>query len=319
MLFATNRSPKESEQSKIGRKITFDYQNTDPRKQMYFCERKGVNDYIEIGSKAFFKQLKSLPTEAQILFYIHGFNNTGEAEVFPNAEKLQKLMDKVGGKNLVYVVPLIWPCDDDSIASFINDYWDDQDAADDSGSAFGRMLGKFDGWRNSKENVKNPCYRRINVLAHSMGNRVLINALRHWGRHSGQVPQIFRNIFMVAADVENHVLEYGHEGELVSGAARNICVYYANDDLAMPASKVANLKNRVLSRRLGMTGVEDINEVPKNIHEVDCDNFNNTFDSPKGHTYFLDDGNGNISPVVQHMVDAIDGGRVKPDKRHHVL
>lgn len=47
----------------------------------------------------------------------------------------------------MYVVPLIWPCDDDSVVAFIDDYWDDQRAADASGMAFARMLGKFDDWR----------------------------------------------------------------------------------------------------------------------------------------------------------------------------
>ena len=96
-------------------------------------------------------------------------------------------------------------------------------------------------------------------------------------------------------------------------------VYYANDDLAMPASKVANLRNRTVSRRLGMTGPEDLSAVPKNVYEVDCDNFNNTFDKPVGHAYFLDGPKKKVSPVLKHMVQAIKKGRVIPNERPHEL
>lgn len=328
MLFATNRTPKESTRSKLNRKITFPLQNTTVSQNMYFCERKGEDDYVELGRDVFFQRLKDLPDkDTQILFYIHGFNNTGEADIFPNAKKLQACFDEVAGEGLVYVVPLIWPCDDDSIVAFVDDYWDDQRAADASGIAFARMLGKFDSWREeeAKKARKNPdaeiCTRRMNVLAHSMGNRVLRNSLASWAKidSAGKMPQLFRNVFMVAADVVNHALEKGEEGEYIADSARNVVVYYANDDLSMPASKVINLKNRTTSLRMGMTGPEALNKVARNVFEVDCDNFNNTFDFPKGHSYFLRGPDNVVSPVVRHMVKAIENGRVKPDNRHHEL
>ena len=321
MLFVTNRTPQQSSRSRPNRKISFDLQNTSASQNLYFCERLGENDYIEICSQPFFARLKALPIGAQILLYIHGFNNTGEAAVFPNANRLQELIDQEGDKNLVHVVPLIWPCDDDSIVAFVDDYWDDQRAADQSGNAFARLLGKFDGWRHASEQQVDPCDRRINVLAHSMGARVLRNALSSWVHYEsqGEMPQLFRNAFLVAADVVNHTLESGEEGRFIADAARNVVVYYANDDLAMPASKIANLKNRTVSRRLGMTGPENLDAVPRNVYEVDCDNFNNTFDKPKGHSYFLEGPNGKLSPVLLHMIKTIQTGRVQPTQRHHEL
>ncbi|MCO6441622.1 MAG: alpha/beta hydrolase [Nitrococcus mobilis] len=306
----------------MNRSISFDLQNTAASHHMYFCERRGQGDYIEIGNVAFFDRLKALPdSKTQILLYIHGFNNTDEAVVFPRAQRLQALFDQVGGAALVHVVPLIWPCDDDRFTAIADDYWDDQRAADQSGVAFARMLGKFDEWRRKEALLENPCMRRINVLAHSMGNRVLRNTLKTWVENegSGAMPQLFRNVFMVAADVVNHTLEADEEGEHIPPSCRNLIVYYANDDLAMPASKVANLRNRTVSRRLGMTGPEDLEAVPKNVYEVDCDSFNNTCDSPKGHSYFFDCPGGKVSPVIGHMVEAIKDGRVDPPLQHHVL
>lgn len=320
MLFATNRTPKESVRSKKNRSISFPVQKTRTSLDMYFCIRNGKNDYTELGSPEFFEKLKQLPDKAQVLLYIHGFNNTAESEVFPNAIKLQALINKEKGDNFAYVVPLMWPCDDDSFLAILDDYWDDQKAADASGSAFSRMLSKFDTWRSQELNKPDPCTRRVNIIAHSMGNRVLRNAISFWGKHdhAEQIPQLFRNIFMVAPDVVNYCLEPYKSGELIPNAARNVVVYYANDDLAMPASKLSNLKNKVISCRLGMTGPKDLSNVQSNVYEVDCDSFNNKFDKPKGHSYFLDN-NGNTSPALKHMLDAMDGGRVRPKQRSYEL
>ena len=123
MLFATNRIPEQSHKTTLNRKISFDLQDTRAAHSMYFCQRKGKDNYIEIGRNKFFSTLRDLPKKTQILLYIHGFNNTGEADVFPRAERLQTLMDKVGGSDLVHVVPLIWPCDDDSFLKFVDDYF----------------------------------------------------------------------------------------------------------------------------------------------------------------------------------------------------
>ena len=322
MLFATNRTPTQSAKSKKGRKISFSMQNTSVSQDMYFCRRDGVNDYIEIGNKAFFQQLKELNGNTQILLYIHGFNNTGEPEVFPNAEVLQGMFDEIS-PGLVHVVPLIWPCDDDSAPAYIDDYWDDQRASRASGGAFARMLGLFDNWRKEEAAKINPCTRRMNVLAHSMGNRVLRNAIDSWANDDkcGNMPKLFRNVFMVAADVVNQTLERNEKGRYIPHSARNVVIYYANDDLAMPASKIANLKNMTVSRRLGMTGPESMsdNKLDKNVFEVDCDDFNNSWGDKKGHTYFLRNKHNKISPVIYHMKDAILGGRVKPATRSHKL
>ncbi|MGB5833415.1 MAG: alpha/beta hydrolase [Thiohalocapsa sp.] len=327
MLFVTNRTPTQSPRSRRNRNISFDLNNTAISQFLYFCERKDKFRYVEVMDKAFFEKLRDLPNpKAEIVLYIHGFNNTPEANIFPKTERLQALLDAHGGRNEFHVVPLIWPCDDDSFVAIADDYWDDQKAADQSGTSFARMLGFFDKWRTEEARTaeregRDPCMRRINVLAHSMGNRVLRNALRQWVEELGgrAMPLMFRNIFMAAADVVNETLEDEQEGRYIPQAARNTVVYYAADDLAMPASKVANLRSRTASRRLGMTGPEKLDRVPPNVYAVDCDNFNTQCDPPTGHGYFLDFPNGKPSPVLHHMVKALKTGRVSPNERRHIL
>jgi esterase/lipase superfamily enzyme len=310
MLFVTNRSPRQSVRFKKNRPISFDLQNTDVSRYIYFCERKSHSDYIEIGSKGFFKSLKEdLKKDTQLLLYIHGFNNNMEDHVFKRTADLQRLFDEQD-EDLVHVVPLIWPCDDDSILAIADDYWDDRRAADASANGFARLLGKFDTWRREQAQQLDPCYRRINLLAHSMGNRVLRGALTEWAikESSGQMPSIFRNVFMAAPDIKNEALEKGADGQFIPDSARNVFVYYAYDDFAMPASKVANVGEKTLSRRLGMTGPENLEKTPRNVYEVDCSSFNNRFDSPTGHGYFLEDDEGVVSPVLLHMLYAIRNG-----------
>lgn len=313
MLFITNRMPKQSARSRAGRRIDFDYKNTDVSKWLYFCERHGVDEYQEIMSDAFFSRLKHLPDSSQLLFYIHGFNCNMEPDVFSQAETLEALLNS-DGRQRVCVIPLIWPCDDDAPLQILDDYWDDQRSADFSGIAFSRLLDMFDEWRHAPEQQAKPCLRRMNVLAHSMGNRVLVNTLHYWVDFHGYggMPMLFRNVFMIAADVNNRVLERGHKGEYVPDSAKNVVIYYASDDWAMSASKVANLKNRIASRRLGMTGPAQPQLLPsQRVFSIDCDAFNSRFDS-KGHTYFLTNAQGEVSPIIEHMAGILDRGIVAP-------
>ena len=126
----------------------------------------------------------------------------------------------------------------------------------------------------------------------------------------------------MAADIVNESLEDGQDGRLISQSSRNVSVYYASDDLALRSSKISNLKNMVASRRLGHTGPENMNNVQSNVYAIDCDNFNNKYDFPKGHSYFLDDDNNNIGLVFEHMFNTIKSGRVLVDdkiNRKHIL
>ena len=316
MLFVTNRRFRQSPSGTLEdgdipapRAVSFKLDDTEPSRSVAFCRRLRKNSYKEIYSRGFFRELKEDGAE-QILLYIHGFSNLPEPDIFPRATTLQKMFDSVE-PGLVTVVPMIWPCDND--LGVIKDYWDDQSAADASAFGFARVLGKFIEWRDRQSTAEEPCSKRINILAHSMGNRVLRGALERWAHDYGTLPSVFRNIFMIAADVVNQTLEFGESGRYIAAACRNVAVYFANDDLALRASKVANLKSKIVSRRLGHTGPEDMSKVARNVYAIDCDDFNNTVDSPAGHSYFLTDANGQPSPVFYHLLRSIRTGRVHAD------
>jgi len=283
----------------------------DPGNSVYFLRRENSGALHEIGSDAFFSRTRGT-IDQEILLYIHGFNTTAES-AFQRATALQDLLDErfSDSQKTVEVILILWPCDED--LGIVNDYWDDQDAADNSGFGFARVLGKFLEWRE-KRGADDACYRPINVLSHSMGNRVLRFTLDRWTTYKGGMPAIFKNVFMFAPDIDNQSLEPGWSGHRITKVARNVVVYHANDDLAMSASKVANIpSSKTISRRLGHTGPEDMRRVPKNVFSIDCDDFNNQYDRPKGHSYFLrDEGTMAGQPGLgfKHMAEVIETGRV---------
>ena len=154
-----------------------------------------------------------------------------------------------------------------------------------------------------------------------MGNRVLETALSSWAQDYGTVPALFRNLFMVAADVANDLFAPGRPGTELSAAARNVIVYHAADDFALRSSKIANLKNRIVKRRLGHTGPAELERAPANVAAIDCDDFNSRYDL-FGHSYLLADPTGRPGAVLRHMVDTMRSGRVAglaPDRRRLLL
>jgi esterase/lipase superfamily enzyme len=304
MQFVTNRRLREGRRSAAGRLVTFDLDDNEPGVSLFFCERAGPGRYLELLAVPFLDRLKAAP-EQQILLFLHGYNCLPEAGAFPAAERLQGLCDRLA-PGLVQVVALVWPCDDDP--GLVLDYWDDQAAADASAPAMARALGKLVAWIH-RASAAEPCLKHINVLAHSMGNRVLARALAAWSEAHGCLPALFRSIFMLAPDLPNDCFATQGEAAAVAEAARHVVVYHAADDFALRSSKIANVRHRVLRRRLGHTGPVALAPAHAHVVAIDCDDFNSAYDR-LGHSYFLDDAAGEPGAALRHLVETMRAGRV---------
>jgi esterase/lipase superfamily enzyme len=311
MFFVTNRRRSGQGGNKPHSRVRFNLKEPDPEPQFFACRADGQDSYEFLGSQVFFKALQT-QSRRNILIFIHGFN-VEMPDALESARQLQSALDHqlgTSGKDAVLVVPFIWPA-----MGGVLDYLDDQDAAKGSAIAYSRLLSFFVKWRACDEAVD--CDRRINVLSHSMGNRVLVYGLHDWAHKNGGVPHLFRNVFMAAADVVNETLERGKLGRCVSDSTRNLTVYHASDDVALRSSKGANLANGIASRRLGHNGPEDMRAVARNVYSVDCSDFNNSYDDPLGHGYFLRRGfkldgtpSEDSGAVLKHLAHAIRRGRV---------
>ena len=304
MLFITNRRVEGGRRSQPGRTLSFAAADPEPGVSLYFCERQAAERYVELTAMPFFGRLRRSPRQ-QVLFFLHGFNCQPETQAFPAAERLQALADALA-PGLIEVVPVIWPCEDDF--GLVLDYWDDQGNADVSGMALARLLGKFMTWRE-RLGTEETCLKHINVLAHSMGNRVLATALAAWAHDYGTVPALFRSVLMAAPDLANDVFAPGRAGTVLADAARHVVVYHAADDLALRSSKIANVRHKLVRRRLGHTGPADLEQAPRNVVAVDRDEFNSGYDR-FGHSYYLADPQGRPGALLAHAVATIRTGRV---------
>lgn len=88
--------------------------------------------------------------------------------------------------------------------------------------------------------------QRINIIAHSMGNRVLTQALEAYAERrlaSGDGPQVEFRIILAAADVERDV--FGIVAGKLDNLEPNVTVYASDDDAALWVSRVLNRRPRL--------------------------------------------------------------------------
>ena len=88
MLFVTNRRIEGSRRSQPGRSVAFARDDQEPGASLYFCQRAGPEQYVELTAVPFFSRLRR-SRHRQVLFYVHGFSCQPEARVFPDAQRLQ--------------------------------------------------------------------------------------------------------------------------------------------------------------------------------------------------------------------------------------
>jgi len=304
MLFITNKTIKPVTEDRY---VFIDSNDISPSLKYCNLISNEEKEFEVIDSQELMNQLKDAPGKKEIMFYIHGFNSQPYREIFSRAASIQSQLDN-NGLSHIMLVPLIWPCDDDF--GIIRDYWDDQKSAEMSGEIFSRAIGKLMRWQEC--NVGDPCLKRMHVFAHSMGAKVLSHCLEQWAENygNGSVPYLFKNIFLMAADIPNEHLEKNRPGKYIAEASQRVIVYHAHDDFSMSGSKTINLRNGVFGRRLGLSGPEDMSKVASDVYSVDCGRVNQEFGGTLGHSYFLDK-NGKENPVFKHIVSVLN---TKPHK-----
>lgn len=326
-----------------------------PSRRVRFYERataastSGSKDGTEIGLEQFLNRLRTAWNN-QVLLYVHGVG--GQAAVLRDTERLQEQCDHAD-PGLVQVVPLLWPAphrraetggrNPDADTQPASAAPADADADTGVGAAgVGDVLRTLLNRRDARHPAKR---KRISVLAHGVGVRVLRDALASWPDDAGPPYGAFSNVFLTAADVGWHALETGRSGRRLSDAARNVTVYYANDDWAF-SSPVTRQQYPAATRRLGQAGPADLAAVAKNVYAVDCDDVyavdrhdDRTRVATESDTspYFLvgrrgagtpdpavsgdRDDRKMPGPLVKHLLHALRTGRVRADPatRTHVL
>ena len=152
----------------------------------------------------------------QALVFLHGFNNAFESALFRTAQIAYDL--KFDGAPFMYS----WP----SKGQFgLQDYSYDRESSTQAEP----YLRQFLEFVTRETGAKS-----VNIIAHSMGNQVLLNVLRELKRITPNEVQI-GEIILAAPDVDRDTFEF--LAKEISGFGRGITVLAASNDRALEASK----------------------------------------------------------------------------------
>ena len=210
-----------------------------------------------LSMTSFFEKMKSKMKKTKnedIFVFIHGFNVTFEDSVRRTAQLAYDL--NYPGIPVAYS----WPSQGTSI-----DYLADKDRATWSYPHLKEFLVTL----NKKANA-----RKIHVLAHSMGNRVLLNALKDIDSNAVRLNQVI----LAAPDINSRIFIDQIEPRLRRKAER-YTLYTSSHDRALI---VANTLQK--SHRLGQSGKEMV--VIDGIDTIDASGIDT---NALGHSYYGDE------------------------------
>ena len=272
IYFATNRNPNNAQTPTNFGKGFSDTGLGDLRFGQAKVKKGGLDpNSIQVlpdkpaqGSEALFKQLRESMKAQSLdsLVFIHGFNVSFKSAVESAAkigERYAKLSNKTYQPNIFV---FSWPSDGD-VTSYVNDRHD----AEASGYAFARGLMKLGTFLRAADSEE-ACQQKINLIAHSMGNYVLRNALQQAKKitNGTSLSRIFDNIVLTAADEDNDAFEFDHKLAKLPELAQRITVYFNNGDLALAASDLTKGN----PDRLGHDGPSKPHQIPSKVVIIDA-------------------------------------------------
>nr|WP_314072094.1 alpha/beta hydrolase [uncultured Roseococcus sp.] len=234
-----------------------------------------------LGSTSVFDGLRErlIANKADLLLLLHGFACTFEEALSNAAELKTKWSTK---EKPLEVAVFCWPAN--GTLKPLLDYVSDRDDGRLSAKAVSRSLRRFiDYMREVAPDQR--CDAGVHLVAHSMGNYVLRNALQALLSDLGgrTLPRIFKNIFLMAADEDSDCFEDTEKLARLSELAEAIQVYFARNDRALVISDLTKAN----PDRLGATGPRTLTNLPQKVTLVDCTDISATSPvSDLNHQYY---------------------------------
>lgn len=229
-------------------------------------------------------------TPKDVIIFIHGFQNTFQNSAI-RAAQLQHTYGDAGRSAIV--VFFSWPSDGMTIPlySYLSDRRDARISGEAMSRAFARLIAFLrdlrdqdrstivSARRNGREvppDALEQCNRKIHIIAHSMGNWALQNAIEAFTQeHGTHLPAFIENTFLMSPDVGDDVLENPASGIYqLMRMSQNMHIYHAHDDIALKISDWTK-GNR---NRLGSRGPIQSSAVPDNVQVIDCSSVSDTDD-----------------------------------------
>ncbi len=260
---------------------------------------------VKLGSAALFADLQAdMQQGRDLLLLIHGFNVSWE-EAVATAAAFEAVVNRSdaqldAGKPFqpLRVLLFTWPSDGAALpwASYKSDRSDARGTA----GALGRALLKLRDQlhqlgrevrqssvavRHLRERLAGRpaaeidravaqleatqlCGQKLHLLAHSMGNFVLQNALERVYDFSpgSQLPRLFDHVFLCAPDVDDDVFERPYGLGRVHQVAQAVAVYHNVNDTALKISDYTKGN----PDRLGQRGAARPQALHQKVYQVDC-------------------------------------------------
>lgn len=320
VFFATNREPLDKEAPWYGKKFHPDgsecyrvgkgqVEATGAGEEAAYV-LKTVNTFPEkpgpgrddrgakLGSARLFTEIKTRmrKEERDLVILLHGYASEFSTALERAAELTEKYV--VLGKDSTERPPLVlafsWPANGETVpfASYVSDR---QDAAK-SGQAIARFFFRLcdfflDEARASraaasaeKQAEHEPCSHRLHLLAHSMGNWALRNAVQSIIERRGadRLPAVFDNIFLMASDEDEDALQDQLKLGLLPRLGNAVHIYHSKDDLALVISDTTKLN----PDRLGHNGPVEMNRTDEKVVAIDCRHVDRTEIAHANHQYY---------------------------------
>jgi esterase/lipase superfamily enzyme len=225
--------------------------------------------------------------QKHISLFVHGFKNTWLDE----ARRYKSICDALFSEpnSLGECVLYDWPSDGE-----FYDYLPDRQHARECANDLATILAELYDWMLDRQQeaqaqvtkarqqgieltVQTACKAKTSIIAHSMGNYLLQNALASvWTRKNQPLlVSLVNQLLMVAADVDNDIFSSGEDvdrsdGDAIANLTYRVTALYSGLDPVLGLS--AGLKH-FGKRRLGRSGLDRDCPVPDNVWDVDCSAF----------------------------------------------
>jgi esterase/lipase superfamily enzyme len=236
-----------------------------------------------LGSSKLLSDLRKqmMKDKKDVLVLIPGFANTFISNLQRAAQLSQNyLIEPPGGGAPYepYVVVFSWPSNGRTIPPW--EYHSDRDDAAASGTAMARFMMRVLDFLFEK----GQCEQRVHLIAHSMGNWALRNAVQGLItlNASARLPTIFTNAFLMAADEDEDTFEEEHKLLRLTELARNIHVYHSRGDKALVISDTTKFN----PDRLGSGGPRTFSGISTRIVAIDCGGCDDTIFEHIRHQYY---------------------------------
>ena len=189
------------------------------------------------GRESFSATLQdAIDTQASnsVLLFVHGFNVKFDDALVRTAQ-LSNDLSREDGFDVGVPVLYSWPS---AGALSLEDYQGDRDRSFEAAPHLEAFLDIL---------TEDLDIERINIIAHSMGNRVLTEALENYAqdyleRHNRGGDLEFR-ILLVAADVEREIFDEANG--VFDNLDANVTIYTSDTDRALHVSNLVNRKKRL--------------------------------------------------------------------------